>query len=71
MSDKIQAPLVILRRQQVQARTGLSRSSIYAGISTGNFPAPVQLGEKSVGWVESEIDNWIAERIAARNKKRG
>lgn len=59
---------VILRRKRVEARTGLSKSSIYAGISAGTFPAPIHLGEKSVGWVENEIDIWISSRIAARNR---
>ncbi len=71
MAAQIQDALVILRRKQVEARTGLSRSSIYAGISAGSFPAPVPLGEKSVGWLEHEIAGWIASRIAARKEQRG
>lgn len=65
MAAQVQEPLVILRRKQVEARTGLSRSSIYAAIKVGNFPAPVSLGEKSVGWLQHEIDAWIASRVAA------
>lgn len=71
MSDQIKQPLVILRRKQVEAKTGLSRSSIYdrlnpkASSYDASFPAPVSLGEKAVGWIESEIDQWIAGRIAA------
>jgi len=68
MSDKVCDTLVILRRKQVEARTGLSRSSIYAAISAGNFPAPIALGEKSVGWLEHEITAWIAARIEASRK---
>ena len=49
------APLVILRRPEVEARTGLRCSTIYDGIKAGTFPAPIQLGPKSVGWLESEI----------------
>lgn len=71
MPAKIQDALVILRRKQVEARTGLSRSSIYAGIAAGTFPAPLPLGEKSVGWLEHEIDGWITSRIAARKEQRG
>lgn len=55
----------ILRLPNVRARTGLSRSTIYLKISEGTFPAPIALGERSVGWVESEVDAWIAERIKA------
>jgi len=46
--------------------TGLSRSAIYALIADGQFPAQVNLGPRTVGWVESEIFDWIESRIAAR-----
>lgn len=58
----------ILRLPDVKARTGLSRSTIYLRLAAGNFPRPVSLGARSIGFVESEIDDWIAERIrASRN----
>ena len=60
-------PLAILRRPEVEARTGLACSTIYEGIKAGTFPAPIQLGPKSVGWVESEINAWLAARVAARD----
>ncbi len=41
--------------------------SIYAEMAKGRFPKPVLLSEKRVAWVESEIDQWVAERIASRN----
>lgn len=59
------AELRILRRKQVEARTGLSRSTIYDGVNAGTFPKPINLGRQSVGWVEAEIEQWIRERIAA------
>lgn len=59
------ADLKILRRRQVEARTGLPRSTIYAGVNAGTFPKPIKLGVQSVGWLESSINNWIEERIAA------
>lgn len=68
MTDKVQDALVILRRKQVEARTGLPRSSIYAAIAAGNFPTPISLAEKSVGWLEHEIDAWIAARVEASRK---
>jgi prophage regulatory protein len=58
----------ILRLPQVKARTGLSRSSVYLKVSRGEFPRPVALGARSVGWVADEIDAWLAERIAASRK---
>lgn len=59
------AAIKISRRKKVEARTGLSRSTIYAGIRAGTFPKPIRLGAQSVGWLESEIDAWLRERIAA------
>ena len=61
----------ILRLPAVKARTGLSRSTIYLRISEGAFPKPVSLGPRSVGWVETEILEWIAERVEARNRIKG
>ena len=56
----------ILRRPDVETQTGLSRSTIYDLMKDHKFPRQVPLGEKSVGWLESEIQNWIAERVAER-----
>ena len=55
----------ILRLPSVRERTGLSRSSIYLRISQGRFPRPISLGERAVGWLESEITEWLNRRIAA------
>lgn len=52
----------ILRLPEVKSRTGLSRSSIYIYIKKGLFPAPMKLGLRSVGWFESEIQNWIMSK---------
>jgi prophage regulatory protein len=65
MSDTLKKALCILRRKQVEQRTGLSRSTLYLKISRNEFPAPVSLGARAVGWLESEIDTWLVERIAA------
>lgn len=61
----------LLRRKEVENRTSKSRSAIYDGIRKGTFPAPVPIGGKSVAWLESDIEKWIADCIAARNAKRG
>jgi prophage regulatory protein len=55
--------MTILRRKQVQDRTGLSRSTIYLRIAQGTFPKAVSLGARAVGWVESEIEEWLHSRI--------
>jgi len=56
----------ILRVRQVIARTGLPLSSLYQMVHDGEFPKPVPLARRSVGWVLSEVDSWIAQRIASR-----
>ena len=55
----------ILRLPDVITRTGLSRSTIYLRISDGRFPTPISLGGRAVGWLESEIEQWILDRIEA------
>ena len=56
-------PHKILRRQQVEELTGLSRSTIYAMMSNNQFPKPISLSARSVGWLEAEINLWIESRI--------
>lgn len=56
----------ILKLPAVMEATQLSRSSIYAFAKKGQFPAPVRLGENSVGWLSEEIEGWIAERATQR-----
>lgn len=67
----------ILRRKQVEARTGLSRSSIYAklrhnpkrpGDYDPSFPKPVSVGAKAVGWIEAEIDAWLTAVVEKSRK---
>jgi prophage regulatory protein len=53
----------ILRLPTVKERTGLSRSSIYAFVARGTFPAPVSLGARAVGWNSEAVDAWITGRI--------
>lgn len=55
----------ILRLPEVQSRTGLSRSTIYEKLSQTPpaFPAPISLGKRAIGFVESEVNDWIQKRI--------
>ncbi len=55
---------IILRLREIMRRTGLSRSSIYRLSAEGKFPRSISLGERAVGWLESDVDAWIAERVA-------
>lgn len=65
MHTKTSTAPTILRRLQVQQRTGLSRSTLYQYIQDGLFPRPVSLGARAVGWLESEVTAWIAARAKA------
>ncbi|WP_433963611.1 AlpA family phage regulatory protein [Tunturiibacter gelidiferens] len=61
MSEQVRSSITILRRKQVESRTGLSRSSLYAMMAKGNFPSAVSLGRnsRSVDWIEKQIDEWL------------
>ena len=53
----------IMRLPAVIASIGLSRSSIYQRVSEGTFPRPISLGTRAVGWLRSDIENWVSQRI--------
>jgi prophage regulatory protein len=55
-----------LRRKQVQAITGLSRSSLYLRIANGTFPRQIPLGtgSRAIGWLSSEVDHWVEQQVA-------
>jgi prophage regulatory protein len=72
---------VLLRRQEVERRTGYAKSAIYSRMDPKSkffdptFPKPVTVGgttdsPTAVRWVEAEIDLWIAARIEARDNRR-
>jgi prophage regulatory protein len=55
----------VSRCKQVMQKTGLPRSTLNWKISRGEFPAPISLGARAVGWLDSEVEAWIQARIAA------
>ncbi|MCW3479545.1 AlpA family transcriptional regulator [Neisseriaceae bacterium JH1-16] len=59
----------ILRLKQVIDVTGLARSTIYKFIAEERFPKPVPLGDRCVGWLESEVQGWILMRVGARDEQ--
>ena len=71
IESKTRAPGRFLRLPEVIARTGLSRSTIYLRLDQGRFPPPVSLGGRAVGWIESEIDEWMRNRIAESRSDAG
>jgi len=54
----------LLRLPAVMSQTGLRRAAIYARVRDGLFPPPVKIGKRAVAWPESEVQAWIAERVA-------
>lgn len=55
----------VIRLPKVKEKVGLSRSSIYLRIAQGKFPTSISLGDRAVGWLEADIEQWLDERIAA------
>ncbi|MDC9581329.1 AlpA family transcriptional regulator [Xenorhabdus sp. PR6a] len=53
----------LIRLPEVQRRTGYSKAWIYKLIGDGEFPKQVKIGPRSIAFIESEIDNWITQRI--------
>ncbi len=77
MATHNRSALTIIRRKQVEARIGLSRSSIYARLRKNpkrpgdfdpTFPRPVSVGAKAVGWIEAEIDAWLTAQVEKSRK---
>jgi len=67
-------PIRLLRKPEVLRRTGKSNSRLYAEIQAGKFPAPVKINadpsSRASGWIEEEVDAYLAERIAASREQR-
>jgi len=55
----------ILRLPAVKESTGLSRSTIYLRMANNEFPRPISLGGRSVGWLEEDIKDWLEKKIEA------
>jgi prophage regulatory protein len=66
--DQDNARPVFLRRGQVEARTGMSTTTLYDRMAKGKFPRPVGLGD-GIGkrWIEAEVEQWMGDRIAERD----
>ena len=55
----------VMRRPDVVAAVGLSRSTIYQMMAEERFPKPVKLGERAVAWREDDIEAWLNSREAS------
>lgn len=58
----------LIRLPEVREKVPLSRSMIYLLVSRGEFPKPVNLGRRSVAWVEAEVDDWVKARISGSRR---
>ncbi len=56
---------------EVRRRVALSKTEIYRKIAAGAFPRPIPLGAHRVGWLESEVEGWMTDRLAAREEGEG
>lgn len=59
----------IMRLEEVMTVTGFKRSSVYKYMAMGTFPKPVPLSARAVGWVSTEIEDWIQARVAERDQR--
>ena len=71
MSSQTTAPALapehrIMRRAEVEAKTGFKRAHIYSLMKKGEFPQALRLGVRAVGWDSIEVDLWISERLKNR-----
>ncbi|MDB4101122.1 AlpA family transcriptional regulator [Planktomarina temperata] len=57
----------IFRRKDLEERLKLSRSSIYAMMAEGEFPKPIRLGRRAVGWLSDDIEKWLQDLQGDRN----
>ncbi|MDR8761984.1 helix-turn-helix transcriptional regulator [Burkholderia multivorans] len=58
----------LMRMKDVVKKIGLCRATIYSMIGRGEFPRPIRIGERATGWLESELEAWLAKRSAAREQ---
>lgn len=63
-------PVRILRLPEVMNRVGLKRAAIYLYVKQGQFPKQVNLGIRAVGWLEHEVDAWVAARIEVTRRQK-
>ena len=60
----------LMRREEVESRVGLKRSSIYREMRAGRFPLPIKVGPRAVRWPLTEIEAWLASRPRATGEAR-
>ncbi|EKF9975152.1 AlpA family transcriptional regulator [Vibrio cholerae] len=68
-TDIGERPMRFLKLKEVMEKTALSRSAIYRKMNDGEFPESVSLGERAVAWVESEVQDWVIDRVTERDER--
>ena len=61
--------MALIRLSEVKEYTGLGRSSIYEKMNSDLFPKPVSLGDRAVAWVDTEIIDWVQDKIDQRDER--
>ena len=67
MNYQTRLGMQVLRFPAVSRVTGLPRSTLYLYMKNDQFPKPIKLGMRSVGWIKEEIDEWLQQRKNSRN----
>lgn len=57
-------PIRFIRASEIAARLGVARATIYGWVEAGRFPPPIHLSPRVVGWIRSEFEEWVHNRIA-------
>lgn len=71
MNTSVSPMTNVLRLKRLKEKTGISRSTVYNKINPKSkyydaaFPKPIRLGPGSIGWLEVEVNAWLASRVLA------
>lgn len=57
----------VLKLKDVLHKTSLGKTTLYALVKNSEFPKQIELGLRSVGWLESEVEAWIQSKVCRRN----
>lgn len=64
MTTTNEIPNRLLKRTEVSKVTSLGKTSLYELMKAGEFPKPINIGARRVAWLQSDVENWITERLA-------
>ena len=59
---------MLIRIREVMERTSLTRGTIYRLVGDGKFPRPMHIAERSPRWIAEEVDRYVDERLAERDR---